>query len=55
MLTINLMKKYGLTRRENIEIDLEGTKHEVVDWIQLIQEMVCWRTLVNTVMNLCVP
>jgi hypothetical protein len=37
------------------ERDLKETECEVVDRIQLAQEMVQWRDLVNTVINVLVP
>jgi hypothetical protein len=32
-------------------MDLEGTGREGVNWIHLAQDMVQWRALVNTAMN----
>jgi hypothetical protein len=40
---------------DNIEIDLREIGWDGVDWIDLAQDRVQWRALVNTVMNLRVP
>jgi hypothetical protein len=39
----------------NIKMDLRETGIDGVNWIQLAQDRVQWRTFVNTVMNLRVP
>jgi hypothetical protein len=40
---------------DNIKIDLRERGWDGVDWIDLAQDRVQWRALVNTVMNLWVP
>jgi hypothetical protein len=40
---------------DNIKIDLREIGIDGVNWIQLAQDRVHWRALVNTVMNLRVP
>jgi hypothetical protein len=40
---------------DNIKIDLRELGWDGVDWIDLAQDRVQWRALVNTVMNLRVP
>jgi hypothetical protein len=40
---------------DNIKMDLRETKFGDVDWINLAQDRVRWRALVNTVMNLRFP
>jgi hypothetical protein len=40
---------------DNIKIVLRGVDWDGVDWIDLAQDRVQWRALVNTVMNLRVP
>jgi hypothetical protein len=41
--------------RPNIKLDLREIGIDRANWIQLAQDRVEWRTLVNTVMNLWVP
>jgi hypothetical protein len=38
-----------------IRIDLKETGCEGVNWIQMVQDRVQWRALMNTAMNLRVP
>jgi hypothetical protein len=40
---------------DNIKVDLREIGWNGVDWIDMAQDMVCWRDLVNTVFNLRVP
>jgi hypothetical protein len=40
---------------DNIKIDLRELGWDGVDWIDLAQDRVQWRAVVNTVMNLRVP
>jgi hypothetical protein len=40
---------------DNIKVDFGEIGIDGVNWIQLAQERVQWRTFVNTVMNLGVP
>jgi hypothetical protein len=40
---------------ENIKMDLREMKWDGMDWIDLAQDRVQWRALVNTVMSLRVP
>jgi hypothetical protein len=40
---------------DNIKMDLKETAWDGMDWIDLAQDSVQWRTLMNTVMNLRVP
>jgi hypothetical protein len=40
---------------DNIKMDLREVGFGDVDWIDLAQDRVRWRALVNTVMNLRVP
>ena len=43
-------------RWENdIKMDLQQVGCGVMDWIELVQDMNRWRTLVNAVMNIRVP
>jgi hypothetical protein len=51
-------RQLGRPRRRwvnNIKIDLREIEWDGVDWIDLAQERVQWRALVNTVINLRVP
>jgi hypothetical protein len=36
-------------------MDLEAIGYEDVDWIELEQDRIQWRVIVNTVMNILVP
>jgi hypothetical protein len=38
---------------DNIKIDIKELEWDGMDWIDLAQDRVQWRALVNTVMNLC--
>jgi hypothetical protein len=52
------MRSLGRTRRrweDNIKMDLQELGCEGMDWIELAQDMVRWRSLVNAVMNIRVP
>jgi hypothetical protein len=40
---------------DNIKIDLRETEWGDMDWIDVAEDGVQWRALVNTVMNLRVP
>jgi hypothetical protein len=40
---------------DNIKMDLGGIEWDGMDWIDLAQDRVQWRALVNMVMNLRVP
>jgi hypothetical protein len=40
---------------DNIKMDLREIGWGGMDWIHLTQDRDQWRTLVNTVMNICVP
>ena len=40
---------------DNIRMDLQEVGCEYTDWIELVQDMDGWRTLVSAVMNLRVP
>lgn len=40
---------------DTIEIDLKGTRRELVEWINLALDRVQCRALANTIMNLAVP
>jgi transposase len=42
-------------REDNIKMDLREIGIDGANWIQLAQDMVQWRTCVNTAMNLRVP
>lgn len=48
----SLLRKYRLRDKNNIKTDLKNTKIDFEDWIGLSQDVVQWRTLVNTVMKL---
>jgi hypothetical protein len=51
-------RSLGRPRRrwvDNIKIDLREIRWNSVDWVDLAQDRVHWRALVNTVMNLRVP
>jgi hypothetical protein len=37
------------------KMDIKETSSEAAKWIQLAQDVVHWRALVKTLMNLCVP
>jgi hypothetical protein len=48
----------GRSRRrweDNIKVYLKEIVYENMDWVQVAQDDVQWRTLANTVMNLRVP
>jgi hypothetical protein len=38
-----------------IKLNLQGTKWEFVDWIDLAQDTETWRSFVNTVMDIHFP
>ena len=40
---------------DNIRVDLQEVGCGYVDWVELAQDRVKWRTLVSAVMNLRVP
>ena len=40
---------------DNIKMDLQEVGCGVMDWIELAQDRNRWRTLVNGLMNFCVP
>jgi hypothetical protein len=40
---------------DNIKMDLMEIEWDGIDWIDLVQDMEQFRTLVNTVMNLRIP
>ena len=40
---------------DNIKINLQETKWELVDWIDLAEDTETWRSFVNIVMNIQVP
>jgi hypothetical protein len=40
---------------DNIKIDLRETGWDGMDWIDVAQDSVRWRVLMNTIMNLLVP
>jgi hypothetical protein len=40
---------------DNVRIDLREVGWKGVDWTNLAQDIVQWRTVVNTVINLRVP
>jgi hypothetical protein len=51
-------RSLGRPRRrweDNIKTDLRETGIDWVNWIQLAQDRIQWRTCVNTVMDLRVP
>jgi hypothetical protein len=51
-------RQLGRPRRrweDNIELDLREIRIEGANWIQLAEDRVQWRALVNTVMNLRSP
>ena len=39
----------------NIKMDIQEVRCRVMDWIELAQDRDRWWSLVNAVMNLCVP
>jgi hypothetical protein len=39
----------------NIEMDFREAGWSGMDWIDLAQDRGQWRTLMNTIMNLCIP
>jgi hypothetical protein len=52
------MRPLGRPRRRwenNIKMDLREIGIDGANWIQLVQDRVCWRAFVNTVMKLRVP
>jgi hypothetical protein len=42
-------------REDNIKMDLKEIICEVVEWIQQVQDMVQWRSVLNTLMKLEIP
>ena len=42
-------------REDNIKMDLQAVGGGGIDWIELAQDSVRWRALMNEVMNLRVP
>jgi hypothetical protein len=42
-------------KRWDVKTDLKEIGCEGVDWIHLVQDRNQWQTLVNMIMNLCVP
>jgi len=47
------LRKPGINGRTNLRMmDLQEVGCGAMDWIDLAQDMDCWRTLVNAVMNL---
>jgi len=48
-------KRPGCRWEDNIKMDLQEVGFGVVDWIKLAQDRDKWHTLVNVVMNLCIP
>ena len=51
-------RQFGRTRRrweDNIKMDLKVVGCGGMDWIDLAQDKMRWRALVNAVMNLRVP
>jgi hypothetical protein len=51
----NKQRKYTLDLVDNIKLDLREIGWDGMAWIDLAQDRVQWRALVNTVMNLRVP
>jgi hypothetical protein len=45
----------GRRWKDNIKMELEQTRREGMDWIELAQKTVQWRDLLSTVMKLRVP
>jgi hypothetical protein len=41
--------------KDNMKMDIKEIKREVMNWIQLAQDRVKWRILVNSVMTFQVP
>jgi hypothetical protein len=40
---------------DSVEMDLQEVRWESMDWIDLAEDRIRWRELVNAVMNLRVP
>jgi hypothetical protein len=58
VIKIEEKKTFGRSRcrwEDNIYIDLEEIRWEVLDWIHMAQDRVKWRAFVKMVMNLLVP
>jgi hypothetical protein len=51
----NHLEDLGVGGRTILKTDPEEIKCESVHWIQLAQDRLQWRVLVNTVMNIMVP